>query len=155
MNSFLKQSILTPLVNIMYNYFLKKATFLCFFAVFLFSPYGSSAAQNQKEMDILLMFYKEKDLVISPTRHPKQISRTAENITVITAKDIEQMNVHTVAEVLNRMPCLFLHFRRDFGANSLSYAQGSEERHMLVLMDGISWNFLSNGGLRPIPYPQG
>ena len=101
------------------------------------------------------MFYKDKDLVVSATRHPKHISQVAENITVITADDIEATNSHTVAEVLNRIPGLFISFSQDFGATSLIYAQGSEDRHMLVLLDGIRWNFLNSGAAETNSIPVG
>ncbi|MDY6863929.1 MAG: TonB-dependent receptor plug domain-containing protein, partial [Thermodesulfobacteriota bacterium] len=106
-------------------------------------------------MKTLRMFYKEEDLVVSPTRHPKPLSYAAENISVITAKEIEEMNAHTVAEVLNRIPGLFINFNRDFGSGSLLYIQGSEERHVLVLLDGISWNFMASGGAETNSIPVG
>ncbi|MDY6973415.1 MAG: TonB-dependent receptor [Thermodesulfobacteriota bacterium] len=115
----------------------------------------TSWAQSGEEMQVLRMFYNDEDLVISPTRHPKPISQVAENITVITAKEIEDMNAHTVAEVLDRVPGLFINFNRDFGATSLIQAQGSEERHVLVLTDGIPWNFLNSGGAETNSIPVG
>ncbi len=101
------------------------------------------------------MFYEEKDLVVSPTRHPKPISQVAENITVITAREIEEMNAHTVAEVLNRVPGLFINFNQDFGATSLIQTQGSEERHVLVLVDDVPWNFLASGAAETNSIPVG
>ena len=71
----------------------------------------------EDEMQILRMFYQGKDLVISATRHPKPVSQVAENITVITAKEIERMNAHTISDVLNRVPGIFLrNFNQDFGS---------------------------------------
>ena len=96
-------------------------------------------------MQTLQMFYKEKDLVVSATRSLKPISQVAENITVITAQDIENMNAHTVADVLNRVPGLFINYNQDFGAPSLLQIQGSEPRHVLVVVDGIKWNSLASG----------
>jgi Outer membrane cobalamin receptor protein len=106
-------------------------------------------------MQVLQMFYKEKDLVVSATRNPKPISQVAENMTVITAKDIENMNAHTVADVLNRIPGLFINYNKDFGAPSLLLIQGSEERHVLVVVDGIRWNFLSDGHAETNSIPVG
>ena len=103
----------------------------------------AAAAESDEEMQILRLYFKEKDLVISPTRHPKHISQVAENITVVTAKEIEAMNAHTVADVLNRVTGLLVNFNQDFGATSLIYSQGSEDRHVLVLVDGMTWNFLT------------
>jgi len=111
--------------------------------LFLFCP--PSFAQSEEEMQTLQMFYKEKDLVVSATRNLEPISQVAENITVITAKDIEHMNAHTVADVLNRVPGLFINYNQDFGAPSLLQIQGSEPRHVLVVVDGIKWNSLASG----------
>lgn len=116
------------------------------------------AAPSEEEMEILRLFYKEKDLVVSSTRHPKPISQAAENITVVTAKEIEEMNAHTVAEVLNRIPGVFINFSQgvgSFGSTSLIYIQGSEERHVLVLVDGVTWNFLNSGAAETNSIPVG
>jgi len=139
----------------LYSYFLKKGILLFFFALAMTSSYQNSAAQSEEEMKILRMFCKGKDLVVSPTRHPKPISRVAENITVVTAREIEEMNAHTVAEVLNRVPGVFVNFNQDFGAASLIYIQGSEERHVLVLLDGVAWNFLADGHAETNSIPVG
>lgn len=112
--------------------------------ILFFCPFAS--AQSEEEMQILRMFYKEEELVVTPTRTLKPISQVAENITVITAEDIENMNAHTVAEVLERINGVFVDFQgHDFGSSSLLYIQGSEDRHVLVLLDGVPWNFQSGG----------
>jgi len=142
----------------MRSYFLKAGVLLCSFLVCMFSLCHTAAAQSEAEMQVLRMFYREKDLVVSPTRHPKPISQVAENITVVTAQQIEEMNAHTVAEVLNRVPGLFVNFNQgveSFGSASLIYIQGSEQRHVLVLVDGITWNFLNSGAAETNSIPVG
>ena len=64
-------------------------------------------------------------------------------MTVITAKDIEEMNAHTVAEVLNRVTGFFVAFQgQDFGSWYSTFSiDGSADRHVLVLLDGMQWNF--------------
>ena len=124
----------------------------------MFSLCHTAAAQSEEEMMVLCLFYKEKDLVVSPTRHPKPISQVAENITVVTAREIGEMNAHTVAEVLNRVPGLFVNFSQgieSFGSTSLISSQGSEERHVLVLLDGVQWNFLNSGAAETNSIPVG
>ena len=106
-------------------------------------------------MQTLQMFYREKDLVVSPTRYPKPISQVAENIAVITATEIEAMNAHTVAEVLNRVAGVFVNFNQDFGAASLIFIQASAARQVLVLVDGVPWNFLSEGSAQTNSIPVG
>lgn len=103
----------------------------------------------------LLLFWEEKDLYVqSPTRNSKPISQVAENITVVTAKEIEDMNAHTVSEVLNRVSGVFVDFLGlDFGSAAIPYIQGSADRHVLVLLDGVTWNFLSDGHAETITIP--
>ena len=69
------------------------------FAAFLFVPHV--LAQSQEELDLLKLYYRDKDLVFTPTRALQPVSRTAENVTVVTAEEIEKMNAHTLADVLN------------------------------------------------------
>ena len=144
-------------MNNHYHYpdFLKFSICSILFILTFSSLCPPSAAQLEEEMKILRMFYKEKELVVSPTRHPKPISQVAENITVITAKEIERMNAHSVAEVLNRIPGLFINFNQDFGALSLIHCQGSEQRHVLVLLDGVPWNFLASAAAETNSIPVG
>lgn len=127
-------------------------TMLSSTAVGLASEDNSNAASRQSQLsqetiEEFLLFWEEKDLFVqSPTRHEKPISQVAENITVVTAKEIEDMNAHTVAEVLNRVTGVFVDFLgQDFGSISLLRIQGSQERHVLVLVDGVVWNFLGGG----------
>jgi len=101
-------------------------------------------AQSREAVEDLLMFWEEKDLFVqSATRHSKPISQVAENMTVITAKDIEDMNAHTVAEVLNRVTGLLVAFQgQDFGSfYGFLSIDGSADRHVLVLLDGMQWNW--------------
>jgi vitamin B12 transporter len=136
-------------------YFIKNGIYIFFFflASVCFCP--SAFAQPEEEMQILRLFYNEKDLVVSPTRYPKPISQAAENITVITAKDIEDMNAHTVAEVLNRVSGILVNFNQDFGATSLIYVQSCEIKHVIVLLDGVTWNYLNSGSAETNSIPVG
>jgi vitamin B12 transporter len=133
--------------------FFKKYLPSIFFVLLFFA--GTCWGQSKKEAQFLGMFYEDKDLVVSSTRNGKNISQVAENITVVTAKDIDAMNAHTVAEVLNTVPGVFVNSNRDFGAYSLITIQGSEERHVLVLVDNVPWNFLSSGSSETSSIPVG
>jgi vitamin B12 transporter len=69
---------------------------LSFFALYLFSYFSPVFAQSDEEKNFLLMYFKEEELVVeTPTRSPKLVSQVAENVTVVTASDIEFMNAHT------------------------------------------------------------
>ncbi|MDX9788038.1 MAG: TonB-dependent receptor [Desulfobacterales bacterium] len=121
----------------------------------LFGLSAVATAQSSYEMKLLSLYFPQKDLVISATRYPKPISKTAENVTIVTADEIQKMNAHTVADVLSRVPGLFVNFTQDFGATSLLTLQGSEDRHVRVMLDGIQWNFLSDGHAETNAIPVG
>jgi hypothetical protein len=52
---------------------------MLFVSLFSYPAY----AQLEEKMKILQMFYKEVKLVETPSKHPKNISKVAENITII------------------------------------------------------------------------
>lgn len=105
------------------------------------------ALNGQTDSSDLLMFWEEKELYVqTATRSEKPINQVAENMTVITAREIEAMNANSVAEVLARVPGLFVDFStNDFVSGTQLHIQGSENRHVTVLLDGMPINFLSAG----------
>lgn len=133
----------------------KRIPLLLTLVFFSLSLHTVAGAQSSEEMRMLELFYEKKDLVITPTRYPKPIYQVAENITVITSIEIEAMNAHTVAEVLRRVPGIFVNSSQDFGAASLLSIQGSEDRHATVFLDGVRWNFLSGGNAETNTIPVG
>ena len=112
-------------------------------------------AQSSYEMKLLNLYFPQKDLVISASRYPKPVSKTAENITIVTADEIQKMNAHTVADVLGRVPGLFIETTQDFGATAQITIQGSSPQHVRVMLDGIQWNFLSDGHAETNSIPLG
>ena len=94
---------------------LRKTLFLFGAASILLQFDHAVAERLQEEMQTLRMFYLEKDLVVSHTRHHKPINQVAEKISVITAEEIEAMNARTVAKVLNRVAGVFVNFNQDYG----------------------------------------
>jgi vitamin B12 transporter len=102
-------------------------------------------ARSDEEMEVLQLFYHENDLVVTPTRTAKSISQVAENISVITAGEIEAMNAHSVADVLNTVTGIqLLNYLGPSGAPAISI-QGSAGRQVQVMVDGVSQNNLSDG----------
>ncbi len=69
----------------------------------LLSFCSTALAQPDEEKNFLLLYFTEDELVVqSATRSPKPLSRVAENITVVTAADIEQL-VEMLARCLARL----------------------------------------------------
>jgi len=105
-----------------------------------------AAAQTEAELAVLRMFYTEKELtVVSATRSARSISQTPEHITVITDEQIRRMNAHNLDDVLRRVPGVYIASTRDFGSVGVVFFQGSEARHVRVLLDGMNLNYITAG----------
>jgi vitamin B12 transporter len=102
-------------------------------------------ADSKMEYEMLSLFFEEKDLIVSATRHEKPVSQTAENISIITAAEIKAMNAHTVTDVLNTIPGVQIEIKGGPGIPGNHFIQGSEEMHVLVLVDGVTLNNLGEG----------
>lgn len=105
------------------------------------------AAVATPSEDNLLMFWEEKELYVqTATRSEKPITQVAENMTVITSKEIAAMNANSINEVLARQAGVFVNFStNDFTSPAILHIQGSEDRHVTVLLDGMPINFLGGG----------
>jgi vitamin B12 transporter len=128
---------------------------LSLFALHLFSACSPALAQSEEEKNFLLMYFKPEELVVeTPTRSPKPVSKTAENVTVITASDIELMNAHTLAEVLNTVTGVQVLMLGDPGIGANANIQGSDASNVTVIIDGVVLNNLSDNnvdvGLIPV-----
>jgi vitamin B12 transporter len=101
-------------------------------------------AQPEREMTTLKMFYDEDDIVVTPTRYPKSISRVGENVTIVTADEIRAINAHTLTDVLMYLPGVQLSNQGSPGSFANVSIQGSQYRHVLLLIDGVPQNNLSD-----------
>ncbi len=94
------------------------------------------------------MYFKEEELVVeTPTRSPKPVSKTAENITVVTASDIELMNAHTLAEVLNTVTGVQMFMLGDPVTRANAFIQGSDAQQVTVIIDGVVLNDLADNSV--------
>jgi vitamin B12 transporter len=112
--------------------------------LYLSSPASAQPEEAEDEMKVLRMFYKENDLVETASRYPKPISQVAENITIVTAEEIEAINAHTLSDVLNYIPGVQLEITGGPGSVTNPHIQGSDFRHVLVMIDGVALNNLSD-----------
>ncbi|KAF0218686.1 MAG: iron complex outermembrane recepter [Geobacteraceae bacterium] len=129
-------------VDLMRIHFLKIAITLL--AALLLYPCPPARAESEEEMQTLDMFYEAKDLVVAATRNPKPLSQVAENLTVISAGEIEAMNAHTLTDVLVTVTGVQVDRRGGPGSLSGFNIQGAPFNHILVLIDGVPFNNLSD-----------
>jgi len=100
-------------------------------------------AEEQEEETLSVIGASDADTVATG-RFTRPVSRTAENVSVITADEIEAHNAHTLSDVLNLIPGIQLSFQTG-PASSVTYTvEGADFSHVLVLVDGIQWNSLTS-----------
>jgi len=113
-----------------------------------------SFAQAEDEISALDLYYGKEDLVVTPSRTPKRISQTAENVIVITAKELEEMNAHTLEEALNLVAGVTM--ESVFHSTGGTYIQGATGFHVKMMIDGVVLNDLStnlaSAGLMPVQF---
>lgn len=113
-------------------------------------PAPSRAQQGSDSIQIAALTSNNLDLyfdqaelttVESATRAPKPITQVAENISIITAQDIERWNAHSLQDVLAHVPGVLVHsMGRDVANMSSLSIQGSDYEHVQVFLDGMRWN---------------
>lgn len=115
---------------------------ILFVLIFLCAlPLDVRAAAQDETLSLL-----GQPLVEDPVagRLPRQLSRTAENTTVITAAEIETLNAHTLVDILATIPGVQLQNQSGSANNANTTIQGSNFTHVLVLLDGVPYNNLGD-----------
>jgi vitamin B12 transporter len=114
------------------------------------------ALADSEDMETLGLYYNKEDLEVSATRIPHPLSQSAENITVVTAREIEMMGAHTLSDVLANVPGINIDDRGSVGTYSGLSIQGSGTTHTLVMIDGVmlNVNYTSDPDISSIPVQQ-
>lgn len=68
-----------------------------------------------------------------------------QDVTIVDAAAIQSMNAHTLADVLNTVTGVQVQMNGGPGQIALTNIQGSDPRHVTVLIDGIVLNNISDG----------
>jgi len=101
-------------------------------------------AQAEEAEDTIGLFSAWQEQSATATRAPKPLSQTAENITVITASEIESINAHTLADVLSIVPGIQVKSLGGPGNLAYAYVQGASFDNSRVLLDGVPLNNSEN-----------
>jgi len=94
--------------------------------------------------DTLGLFTAWQEQSSTASRAPKPLSQTAENVTVVTRKEIEALNAHTLTDVLITVPGIQVDPRGGPGSLGPPMIQSSSFRHVLVMVDGVPLNSLTD-----------
>ena len=82
--------------------------------------------------------------IFSATRSLKSVATVAENVTVVTAEDIELMNAHTVAEALYNVTGIEMADYKGPGSGGTASIHGSGASRVTVMLDGVPLNTANN-----------
>ena len=110
----------------------------------LFLVLFASPARGDDELRFLELYNGAQTEIVSGNRSPRPASQTAENITVVTADEIEALNAHTLADILFGVTGIQLEMNRTPGTVTNIEIQGSNFNHVLVLIDNVPINNLAD-----------
>ena len=85
-------------------------------------------------------------VVVTATRTGTPLSQIASSVTVITAEEIEAKQQTQVLDVLRSVPGVNIMQQGPAGANSSIFLRGTDNKHTLVLVDGIEFRDTSTIG---------
>ncbi len=116
----------------------ERLVFLFLLAQFILCLPLPAHAETDGDRETMELYYEPQDLTVtSATRSPRPLSRSAENITVITAEEIEAINAHTLADVLAIVPGVQVAGNTAPGAPTLTEFAGATTRFIQILIDGV------------------
>lgn len=128
--------------------FLRKAFFVISFAILPLLSFNLPAlAAADEDLQTLEMYFDAKDIAVAAARAPQDVSQVAENLTIVTAREIEAINAHTLADVLNIVPGFQINIQGGPGSVVDALINGSPFWQFLVVIDGMQLNNFSNSAV--------
>jgi vitamin B12 transporter len=138
-----------PIINYLHS--LRAFLIILCLGVFL-SPCQSWGDELYGE-DSQSLFSAFETTPVTTSHIPRPTSKIAENVTVITSSDIERLNAHTLADVLQTVPGIQFDYLRTPTNWSFFSLQGALNTTVLVLVDGIRQNDYDQGVAAPALIP--
>ncbi|GFE61456.1 TonB-dependent siderophore receptor [Geobacter sp. AOG2] len=102
-------------------------------------------AWGEEADETLGLFSAWQEEASTASRAPKPLSQTAENVTVVTAPEIEAINAHTLADVLDTIPGIQIQHNGGPGITAYTFIQSTDFIHTQVYVDGVSITNVSSG----------
>lgn len=105
-------------------------------------------AQGQEAKGIEL-----EKIIVTNRRAQVPLSESSENVTVIDEDEIKQLPARDLSEVLKYITGVDIEPRQGFGRPTAISIQGSDSRHVRLMIDGIPLNSQSSGQTNPAVFP--
>ena len=87
-----------------------------------------------------------ESVTVTASHTPVSIRDTASAITLITKQEIDRRNATSLSDLLRNVPGFAVNQQGSRGALTQLRVRGSEANHVMVLVDGVNANDLSQGG---------
>lgn len=110
------------------------------FALYLAPLNALADASSTEETSVL------EEIVVSATRAPTPVSQLGSSVTVITSEEIEARQQMQVIDVLRNVPGLSVVQTGARGGTVSIFIRGTENRHTLVLVDGVEFRDAAQTG---------
>lgn len=115
----------------------KKGVYLGIIAVFWMMAITGVSARQAEDEAVTTM----DQVVVSVTQTETTSAKIGGNsVTVITAKEIEEKNPHTVLELLKTVPGVFVTSTGGMGTSASVFIRGADSKNTLVMLDGVVLN---------------
>ncbi len=114
--------------------------------VSLFVVLGKQEEVKANEIDL-------GQILVSSKRTAIDLSQTTDNVTIITADEIELLQVQNLSEVLGYVPEINIEPRQAFGRPTSLTIAGADSRQVRVMIDGIPLNSQASGQVNPAQFP--
>jgi len=106
------------------------------------SAFAALKNQMADERADLTLFYDKEELVEVATRAPKPLSQVAENVSIITAEEIDALHAHSVGAVLKYVAGIYIASEQEPFGSEVAFIHGSHYENTLILLDGIRWGYV-------------
>ena len=148
---------LSPFVSLLKNTFNFRAIFCAGFlglsvliltVVSAFSAFAASVEADEETM-------KMEEIVVTATRVEESVEDVAQDVTIVTAKEIEKRSYDSIADVLKGVMGVKIKEYGNRGASATPSIRASTAEQVLILIDGKRLNLPSSGqfDLNDIPVP--
>lgn len=112
------------------------------FAMSATAATGNSSVINRSELPQVEL----DKIVVTATRTPTKTSNVIAQTRVIDSEELQRYQGQTVQEVISRQPGFSYFSNGGMGSTSNSYVRGYDKRQVLVLVDGIRYSSVDDGG---------
>lgn len=128
---------------------------IIFFRQLLFSPYGIAAMDphRNENSEVLSQEPSSRDILysnqyfLSATRSLQKISRVTDNVEIIAREELDRWPVSDLDEALGLINGIVIQDDGNIGQVATAQIYGSKPREVRVMIDGITFNATTTGGI--------